>query len=65
MKLLKLERAVVAFKFSRGAVSLCQQCAAIVERDGGEIKGCTLSGYPLDPNHPWYALRKQSLRGRE
>jgi hypothetical protein len=40
--------------YSRGLISLCQQCADIVEQDGGEIKGCNASGYPLDPTHPWY-----------
>ncbi len=34
-------------------VSLCAECAGIVESDG-EIKGFNESGYPLDPTHPWY-----------
>jgi hypothetical protein len=39
--------------YSRGLIALCQQCADIVEGDGGVIKGCNASGYPLDPTH-WY-----------
>jgi hypothetical protein len=54
LKLQKIELAVVAFELSRGTISLCQQCADIVESDGGEIRGCNLSGYPLDPFRPWY-----------
>ena len=37
--------------YSRGLVALCAECASIVEEDGGEIKGCNESGYPLDPTH--------------
>ena len=40
--------------YSSGPIALCQQCADIVEEDGGVIKGCNASGYPLDPTHPWY-----------
>lgn len=40
--------------YSRGLISLCQQCADVVEEDGGEIRGCNESGYPLDPTHPGY-----------
>ena len=40
--------------YSRGPISLCRQCADIVEQDGGVIKGCNESGYPLDPTHHWY-----------
>ena len=40
--------------YSRGLISLCRQCADIVEQDGGEIKGCNEQGYPLDPTHPGY-----------
>ena len=62
LKLQKIEVAVVAFELSRKdtyfreagrIVSLCQQCADIVESDGGEIIGCNMSGLPLDPMHPW------------
>jgi hypothetical protein len=60
LKLTRVTLAVVAFElvddeqYSHGAVSLCQQCADIVEEDGGEIRGCNESGYPLDPMHPAY-----------
>jgi hypothetical protein len=63
LKLQKIELAVWAFELSRednyfeasvGVVSLCQQCASIVESDGGEILGCNESGQPLDPTHSWY-----------
>jgi hypothetical protein len=64
LKLLKIELAVVAFEISRkdiigfeasvGIISLCRQCADIVESDGGEIIGCNESGQPLDPTHSWY-----------
>jgi hypothetical protein len=40
--------------YSRGFVSLCAECAQRVEEDGGEIRGCNQSGYPLDPLHSWY-----------
>jgi hypothetical protein len=40
--------------YSRGPIALCQQCADIVEEDGGEIRGCNESGYPLDPTHVCY-----------
>jgi hypothetical protein len=40
--------------YSSGPVALCAECARIVEEDGGVIKGCNESGYPLDPTHPWY-----------
>jgi len=40
--------------YSSGPIALCQQCADIVEEDGGVIKGCNESGYPLDPTHPAY-----------
>jgi hypothetical protein len=40
--------------YSSGLIALCQQCADIVEADGGVIKGCNTSGYPLDPTHPSY-----------
>ena len=61
LKLTKIECAVVAFELSctydyfreAAIVSLCQQCADIVERDGGEIIGCNVHGLPLDPMHPW------------
>jgi TRAP-type uncharacterized transport system substrate-binding protein len=43
--------------YSRGLISLCRQCADIVEADGGEIRGCNESGYPLDPAHPCYRTR--------
>jgi hypothetical protein len=43
--------------YSRGLISLCQQCADIIEEDGGEIRGCNESGYPLDPAHPCYRKR--------
>jgi hypothetical protein len=61
LKLQKVELAVVAFELEddepysrRGLIALCQQCADIVEEDGGEIRGCNESGYPLDPRHPAY-----------
>jgi hypothetical protein len=40
--------------YSSGPIALCQECADIVEEDGGEIRGCNESGYPLDPTHPCY-----------
>jgi hypothetical protein len=40
--------------YSRGLISLCRPCAEIVEEDGGEIRGCNESGYPLDPTHSCY-----------
>jgi hypothetical protein len=40
--------------YSTGLIALCQECANIVEEDGGEIRGCNERGYPLDPTHPWY-----------
>jgi hypothetical protein len=40
--------------FASGPIALCQECADIVEEDGGEIRGCNESGYPLDPTHPAY-----------
>ena len=40
--------------YSSGPIALCQQCADIVEEDGGVIKGCNESGYPLDPTHACY-----------
>jgi 5-methylcytosine-specific restriction enzyme A len=40
--------------YSRGLAALCAGCAKIVEEDGGLIKGCNASGYPLDPTHSWY-----------
>ena len=40
--------------YSSGLISLCQQCADIIAEDGGVIKGCNASGYPLDANHAWY-----------
>jgi hypothetical protein len=40
--------------YSSGLIALCQECADIVEEDGGEIRGCNESGYPLDPTHPAY-----------
>jgi hypothetical protein len=40
--------------YSSGLIALCQQCADIVEEDGGEIRGCNESGYPLDPTHACY-----------
>jgi hypothetical protein len=40
--------------YSGGPIALCQQCADIVEEDGGEIRGCNESGYPLDPTHACY-----------
>jgi hypothetical protein len=59
LKLQKVVLAVVAFEladdeYSHGLVSLCAQCAKLVEEDGGEIRGCNRSGYPLDPLHSWY-----------
>jgi hypothetical protein len=54
LKLQKVEVAVVSFELFRGVVALCAGCAKIVEEDGGEIKGCNVSGYPLDPTHPCY-----------
>jgi hypothetical protein len=66
LKLQKIVPATVAFEltddehseglpllYSRGLVSLCAECAQLVEHDG-EIRGCNLSGYPLDPLHSWY-----------
>jgi hypothetical protein len=40
--------------YSSGPIALCQECADIVEEDGGKIRGCNERGYPLDPTHPWY-----------
>ena len=40
--------------YSSGPIALCQECADIVEEDGGVIKGCNASGYPLDPTHRCY-----------
>jgi hypothetical protein len=40
--------------YSSGLIALCQECANIVEEDGGEIRGCNERGYPLDPTHPAY-----------
>jgi hypothetical protein len=40
--------------YSSGLIALCQECANIVEEDGGEIRGCNESGYPLDPTHACY-----------
>jgi hypothetical protein len=40
--------------YSTGLIALCQECADIVEEDGGEIRGCNESGYSLDPTHPAY-----------
>ena len=40
--------------YSSGLIALCQECANIVEEDGGEIRGCNASGYPLDPTHACY-----------
>ena len=54
LKLSRIIPAVVAFEYSRGLVALCAECATIVEADGGEIKGCNASGYPLDPTHHCY-----------
>lgn len=53
LKLQKIEVAVVCFELPRGFVALCPGCAQIVEEDG-EIKGCDVHGYPLDPTHSWY-----------
>jgi hypothetical protein len=40
--------------YSTGLIALCQECADIVEADGGEIRGCNENGYPLDPTHACY-----------
>jgi hypothetical protein len=66
LKLQKVVPAAVALEFtddehsgelpllySRGLVSLCAQCAQLVEQDG-EIRGCNQFGDPLDPQHSWY-----------
>jgi hypothetical protein len=54
LKQQKIEIAVVDVTLSGCAVSLCAECARIVEEDGGEIRGCNEQGYPLDPTHPGY-----------
>ena len=53
LKLQKIEVDVASFELPRGFVALCAGCAKVVEEDG-EIKGCNIRGYPLDPTHPWY-----------
>ena len=56
LKLTRVTPAVVGLELasSRGLVALCAECARIVEEDGGVIKGCNESGYPLDPTHACY-----------
>ena len=40
--------------YATGLIALSQECANIVEEDGGEIRGCNESGCPLDPTHAYY-----------
>jgi len=54
LKLQKIAPAIEALELADSGrlpefVSLCEACVMIVEEDGGIIKGCNASGYPLDP----------------
>jgi hypothetical protein len=47
--------------YSSGLIALCQECANIVDEDGGAIRGCNESGRPLDPTHAYYRIMVISL----